>query len=162
MCAVEKVGQLEVHWIVQDSIEGALVGAGDVDGAVANLANDLDTCCRLEIGPEVQLHVLNRVDSQAVDAVVGYQLLDPVVVLGADRGQSGVHVWQRVTGGAQVAENELGCVVFILDLAEGMEVAGGVERIHSGVVYCADVAVVAHMVCDDIDHQEHSSRVERC
>lgn len=90
---------------------------------------------------ELDFNVLYRVYSKAVDAVVGYPCLDPGIVSFSQGGKSGFDIWQRVIGRAQIAKCELGDVVLIFDLTEGVEVAGGVERTDSGVVYRVNIPI---------------------
>ena len=59
-----------------------MIGADGRGGGVEDLADCVGACCGDEAGEEIWVHVADRVDSETVDRVGGYQVRDPRVVAG--------------------------------------------------------------------------------
>ena len=117
--------------VVQDSREVLGVGA-NVDGLVGqNFTNSPDTSAILETSPEVLADVLDRVDTNTVDAVVADHVVDPVVPEVDNGLVFGVDVRQRQ---ARVAEPALldtslvACVGRRVRVVRGVDETFGVER----------------------------------
>ena len=166
---LEELRRLVVHWVVEDAVErlsrgGRLIWADEIDAPVRNFADGVNGCGGLEGAPEVRFDVLDRINADAVDGVIGHEALDPGLVRRADAWLGGIEVRAGILLVADPADDHIlvvGGVVVITDPAEIVEVGGIVEGDHSGVVKGGGRAVGAEMVGDDVDHEEHATGMER-
>jgi len=162
--ALESGSDGPVLRVVQDAAGGLLPLACDgvirmVDFGGCEYSSPLD-----EAGKEVRLDIDARIDTQAINTVVGHHLLDPIaehvphiIVLGSQIGK-----WYEATSKPthfQACE----IVARVIDAALLVVVLLVIERVHDGVVDGWTSAslhgVVCHVVRHDIQHEQHSSPV---
>eukprot|EP01136_Pigoraptor_vietnamica_P001612 Opistho-1_new@28470 len=151
---LERMAQAPVHRVIECRVQRALVPRVVRGIAVVHLPHREDARRPRILGPKCRVYLRDRVDSDAVDAILNHGRVDP-------REQRRRHkrvVLVQIREAAEPAELDLRLVRPVGDLAHRVVVCRIVERREGREV--ADLAaLVTHVVGDDVQHHIHAAGV---